>query len=419
MKSNFGQKYPREMKQIKQCNILIVGNTGVGKTTLISALLQVPINNSVTQTISKESYTKPEFSIAVYDTPGLEKDKKQRAKVKQEIDKFLKQKNQKEPKEQIHAVWYCVNSQVTRKSEIDHKWIVSLAKKVPVIAVITRASGIEEEWLQPHLETVPDIRRVVPVMAKPETNYLGVMKSRGLESLLTATEDFLSEMAQNAILNAINAQANSAFGWCRDGSFKVLTAQLTFQFLPIPYMQSIAKKSATSGLQLWMLADISKTFGYKFDESTLKELCTVGVGLVGGFDSFIEALLKNLPGIDYNNIQTVQDVLNHLKLMLKNTVGELPFKEQLGEMLTGLANSNLVSGLPILSCLTAIVTTLATGILAVAYIEAMKQYKKAEYEEGKPMSESELKEVLITQIQQFMQLIRQSLGQGWSPGFNN
>lgn len=76
-------------------------------------------------------------------TPGLEKEKKQRDKVKKEIDKLIKQQNQKEQEDQIHAVCYCVNSQVARESEIDRQWIKSLSEKLPIIAVITRASGIE------------------------------------------------------------------------------------------------------------------------------------------------------------------------------------------------------------------------------------------------------------------------------------
>ena len=135
-----------------------------------------------------------------------------------------------------------------------------------------------------------------------------------------------------------------------------------------------------------MLADISKTFGYDFDQTTLSELCALGTSAVGfdgfielgavGFDGFIESALKNLPGLDYDNIQTVKDVLSHLTTTLDHTAGILPYKEQLVEMLTDVSNSPIVSGLPILNCITAISTTLSTGFLAVAYIETMKTYKK-------------------------------------------
>lgn len=408
---NFGKKFPQALSQIKRCNVLVIGNTGTGKSTLIRSLFQISISNSVTQAISDKPYTKPGLPIAVYDAPGLETGKKQREKVKQDIANFIKQKNQKEPEDQIHAVWYCVDSHVVRKSQIEEQWIASIAKELPVIAVITRASGVEKDWLHPYLESMSSIRKVVPIMAKRETTPHYDINPYGLDALLAATEDMLEEIAQKAILNAVNAKANSAFPWLIGGCLTLTTAQL----MPI----SILKAPAASVLQVSMLAKISNTFGYKFDRTYLTELCTVGVGAFGsfiGFDSFIEEALKNLQGIDYNNIQTVKDVLSHLTTMLDHIAGTLPFKEQVVGLLTSIADFNLVSGLPILSCLSAISTTIATGFLAIAYIETMKTYKKAEYE-GQTLPD--LKEVFRQQMQQLLEFIRQLQGSGWSPGFTN
>ena len=405
---NFGEKFPKALNKINCCNVLVIGNTGAGKSTLISALFQISISNSVTAKISDEPYTKPELPIAVYDAPGLETDDKQRKKVKQDIAKFIRQKNQKEPEDQIHAVWYCVDSHTVRETQVEQQWIDSIAKELPVIVVITRASGVEKDWLHSYLERISSIRRhVVPIMARGEKTRHYDIKPYGLDALLAATEGLLEEIAQKAILNAVNAKASSAFGWCRDGCTKVLVSQ----FLPI----SMLRKFTASGLQIWMLADISKTFGDHFDQTLLTELCAVGFGAVG-FDNLIEEALTNLPGIDYNNIQTVKDVLEHLTTMLKDAAGTLPFKERLTELLSGIADSNLVSGLPILSCLTAIATTLATGFLAVAYIETMKTYKKAEYE-GQPLPD--LKEIFAEQKQQLMEFINQVCVGGCPPGLVN
>jgi predicted GTPase len=120
---SFGKKFPQALSRIQSCNVLIIGNTGVEKSTLISTLFDKAISEAVTQKISDKPYTKSDFSIAVYDSPGLERDKKQSDKVKQDVSKFIKQQNRKEPSEQIHAVWYCVNSQVNREAEIDSHWI--------------------------------------------------------------------------------------------------------------------------------------------------------------------------------------------------------------------------------------------------------------------------------------------------------
>lgn len=405
---NFGKKFPKAFSKIKLFNVLVIGNTGVGKSTLISSLFQVPISNSVTPDISDNPYTKRGAAIAVYDTPGLETDKKQREKVKQDIANFIRQKNQKEPKDQIHAVWYCVDSHVVRESQIEQQWVASLAKELPVIAVITRASGVEKDWLHPYLESIPSIRNVVPIMAKIETTPHYDIKPYGLDALLAATEDMrLEEIARKAILNAVNAKASLGYGWCRDGCTKVLASQ----FLPI----FILKNPLASVLQVWMFADISKSFGYQFDRTLLTELFTGGAGAVG-FNKFIEEAVKNLPGLDYTNIQTVKDVVLHFSTILEDAAGTLPFKDELVELLSNLADCKHISNLPILSCLTAITTTLATGFLAVAWIETMKIYKKAEYE-GQTIPD--LKEVFDKQIQQLTGFISPLFGGGWSPSFVN
>lgn len=404
---SFGHRFPTAIKQIKRCNVLVIGSTGVGKSTLISSMLNFPISDSVTKSISNPPYQKPGLSIAIYDTPGLENNKKQQDRVKEQIAKFIKQQKYKEPEDQIHAIWYCVNSQVTRETQIDRRWISSIAKELPVIAVITRASGVEKSWLEPFLSRISEIKQVIPVMALLEKTRPGDIKPYGLDSLLFGTEHLLEEIAKTAILNAIKSKADKSFGWCRDGCTKVLTARL----LPVPMMQT----PLLATLQSWMLADISQTFGYNFDGEFLSELCAIGIGTTG-IEVYLEQILNNLPGVHSDNIQTVHDVLSQFGVMLNGMTATLPFKDQLIDLLQGLDNFNPVSGFPIVRCIAAVTTALCTGFLAVAYIEAMKICKQAEYE-GKPLPD--IKETWKDQMQQLMEFIKIGFGIGSSPGFAN
>ena len=396
---SFGQKFPEAIKQIKKCNVLVIGSTGVGKSTLISSILKVSISDSVTQTISDKPYQNPGLPIAIYDTPGIENDKKQENRVKQQIAEFIKQQKSKEPEDQIHAIWYCVNSQVTRKTQIDLRWISLIPKELPVIAVITRASGVEKDWLEPFLMDISDIQRVVPIMAQAEKTHHYDIQPYGLQSLLSITEDLLEDIAKTAISNAIKLKADLSFGWCRDGCTKVLIARL----LPVPMM---LQTPIVEGLQCGMLIYISKVFSCNFDAKFISELRAVGIG-AGIFENFLDQIIQNLPQANYDNIQTVHDVLSQIVGVLNGMTATLPFKDQLIDLLQGLDNFNPVSGFPIFGCIAAVTTVLCTGFLAVAYIETMKIYKQAEYE-GKPLPD--IKQILKDQMQELMNVIKSGFG---------
>lgn len=402
---NFGHRFPTAIKQIKRCNVLVIGSTGAGKSTLISSMLNLPISDSVTKSISNPPYQKPGLPIAIYDTPGLENNKKQQDRVKEQIAKFIKERKYKEPEDQIHAIWYCVNSQVAREKLIDRGWISSIAKELPVIAVITRASGVEKSWLEPFLRGISEIKQVIPVMALREKTPHYDIKPYGLDSLLFGTEKLLEEIAKTAFLKAMKSKADKSLGLCIDGCAKVLTARL----LPVP-MMPIPLVVAT--LQSWMLAEISKTFGYNFDGKFLSELCAIGIGTTG-IEVYLDQILNNLPGVHSDNIQTVHDVLSQFGVMLNGMTATLPFKDQLIDLLQGLDNFNPVSGFPIFGCIAAVTTVLCTGFLAVAYIETMKIYKQAEYE-GKPLPD--IKEILKDQMQQLMEVIKSGFGISSSRG---
>lgn len=406
---DFGQSNPEALNQIKKCNILVVGNTGAGKSTLISTILKIPVSTTVTESISKTPYINPAIPIALYDTPGLEKKDKKNKEIRGTIDNFIKEQIKKKPEEHIHVIWYCLNSEVCRNSEVDKAWISSLNEKLglPVILVITKSILDEKTDFHKQLERDTGTRAIV-VLAQPKNTNSGTVNSYGINNLKRETENFLNKAADKAIADSVNNLATKALAWCRDGCGKLFGFQL-IPFIKMPFV----KQSGSSLLQIWMISNISKAFGYNFDKALMEKLCLAGT-VAYGFDSLIEELFKNLP-INLDNIQSIKDVLDTFKNALEQADVVIPFKDELLEMVGSFAESSFGT-VPVVTGFTAIATTFSTWILGYALINALKDYKTAEYR-GELLPN--LETLLQHHIQEIVTSIQQLLNNPLNPGYSS
>lgn len=79
------------LKNLKKLNIIVVGKSGVGKSTLINSLFrgnfaETGLGRPVTDEIRR--IEKKDYPMAIYDTPGFELIKEQQTKIKDEIIKL-------------------------------------------------------------------------------------------------------------------------------------------------------------------------------------------------------------------------------------------------------------------------------------------------------------------------------------------
>ena len=227
--------------QINCYNIQIIGNSGVGKSTLINALLREEVAKTTigsVGTLETKEYTSEKFPfIKFIDTRGTELDSANDIyKVKDNTLKYIEEKlSEKDPNKTIHCLFYCITG--NRFEGIVKEVLLELRKKykngnLPIIIVYTQNNDVELfQQMKSYINTAlmnanaqlsdkeEDIN-LVDVLAKKKENIvngerLKPTKPFGLDKLLM----LLKLKAKRAF---IIATINMIKKYCADKSILIL-----------------------------------------------------------------------------------------------------------------------------------------------------------------------------------------------------
>ncbi len=291
----------KEIKNIKPISILLIGKTGVGKSTLINNvfrenLAETGIGRPITKHLRR--ITKEGVPVVLYDTRGLELNSEAQKEVLKEIFDTLSEGKKENSDEEIHLVYYCVNANSSRIEPLELDLIEKLSSKIPVVVVLTQSIGTQSKEFKQYIENLNlPIYGVVNVMAQEfiVSDDMSI-PSFGLSELIEMSFQMIPEEQKRAFNNAqqvdIERKAKSARSWAS----KYIATSFGVGFMPIPFSDA----SILVPMQLTLLAHITAIFGISMDKATITSMLAA-VGGTGGATYagryIVSNAIKLIPGV--------------------------------------------------------------------------------------------------------------------------
>lgn len=293
-------------------NVLVIGNSGVGKSTLINAVLGE--NKAVTGwggsgvTGKLEIYDSEEIPFRVIDTIGFEPNLVKEFKAINAVKKWSKEAAKKGDDTQINVIWFCVDG-TSRKlfpEAINNlSRATSMWPTVPVIVVITKSYSVPER--AENIEMVNNafaqqkrygnnLKKIIPVVAETYTiDENAFAAPDGLDELIATTNELMPDGIKAAEIDIYNFTLKQKRFVSQGVVGTATVAAATVGALPnIP----IADGLILTPMEIGLVNALSKVYGIKNDEESKRFLNSiVEAGTVSVAARTLISALKAIPGI--------------------------------------------------------------------------------------------------------------------------
>ncbi len=298
------------MKLDDRGNILVIGKSGVGKSTLINAVLGKERaktgwgTTGVTKELEIYEGTK-ELCFRLIDTIGFEPSF---LKERQAISAVRKWAKTEEEEKEIHVIWYCVEGTSSKLFKRDINSVIKATKiwkSIPIIVVITKSYSEEEQ--KKNVEMVRKafdgnknvhnrLMETVPVVARSyKINQNITVPPSGILELIDITNDLLEEGKKAGKKDLENFKVKRRRAFAQSVVAASVTSGTIVGAVPIP----IADMVILSPLEGAEVRGIAYIYGINKDEESSHLFNSIiELGTVSMAAKTVVSVLKAIPGIN-------------------------------------------------------------------------------------------------------------------------
>ena len=293
-------------------NVLVIGNSGVGKSTLINAVLgeTVAETSCGAEGTTKELkiYENNELPFRLIDTVGFEPSWLKERQAVYAVKKWSKESiGDKKSDKKISAIWFCIDG-TSRKlfgKTINNLFAAtSMWESVPVIVVITKSYSVPErkenmqmvEDVFARQKAVKNLKGIIPLVASTYVlNDAAFAAPEGITELIDKTNEILPEgirAAENDLhrykRKRKNVMAQSVIG-------TATTAGVIVGAVPIPFADAmiLTPTEVVEVNALGVVYEIGKDEKSKRFINSIIEVGTVGAAAKASISA-----IKAIPGIN-------------------------------------------------------------------------------------------------------------------------
>jgi len=315
------KEFDKVKKNIKKPNILLVGGTGVGKSSIINMIFgadtaTVGHSQPETRGIKKIDQNK---AVVLYDTEGFEIGEKAEEAFHKNVLGFIERKKKEVTENQIHLVWFVISGSSDRVTDYDIKLHNELKKLgIPVAIIFSKCDNADENSLENMI-----------VRLFPTTNYKKAFESN-FNPFFTTTDE-----------QAVEDEPNLSIKKVVDWSLEKLPEQLKEAFISAQQLNLEAKFDSARSIVLQHTAGNALVGGSPIPFSDAPLLIMSQAGMIGR--------IVNLYGIEKVGISDFMQstgtslIIGNLGKSLAGNL--LKFIPGIGTIVGGIINATVASAI--------------------------------------------------------------------------